>query len=78
MVVSLRPNSLCLVLYSRFGLTDIYLQGEYIAPEKIENVYVRSRLVAQAFVYGESLKSSLVAVIVPDQEVKPEHGGWRF
>lgn len=31
-------------------------QGEYIAPEKIENIYVRSEPVAQVFVHGESLQ----------------------
>ncbi|XP_074816160.1 long-chain-fatty-acid--CoA ligase 5 isoform X4 [Natator depressus] len=44
-------------------------QGEYIAPEKIENIYIRSAPVAQVFVHGESLKSSLVGVVVPNPEV---------
>ncbi|KAI9318190.1 hypothetical protein BX666DRAFT_2026598 [Dichotomocladium elegans] len=43
-------------------------QGEYIAPEKIEGVYQKHELVAQAFVYGDSKQSSLVGVIVPDQD----------
>uniref|UniRef100_A0A8C5JYP5 Long-chain-fatty-acid--CoA ligase n=1 Tax=Jaculus jaculus TaxID=51337 RepID=A0A8C5JYP5_JACJA len=46
-------------------------QGEYIAPEKIENIYQRSRLVSQIFVHGESLRSSLVGVVVPDPDVLP-------
>jgi len=44
-------------------------QGEYIAPEKIENIYIRSQYVAQIFVHGESLKSCLVAIVVPDMEI---------
>lgn len=43
-------------------------QGEYIAPEKIENVYLRANAVAQTFVYGNSLKSALVCIIVPDED----------
>ncbi|KAL4841854.1 hypothetical protein H8958_017144 [Nasalis larvatus] len=46
-------------------------QGEYIAPEKIENIYNRSRPVLQIFVHGESLRSSLVGVVVPDPDVLP-------
>lgn len=53
-------------------------QGEYIAPEKIENVYVRSKYVAQAFVYGNSLKSTLIGIVVPEETVlfewAKEHG----
>ncbi|KAI2798292.1 hypothetical protein BLOT_013411 [Blomia tropicalis] len=41
-------------------------QGEYIAPEKIENTLINSRYVMQIFVYGESLKSSLVAIVIPN------------
>ena len=43
-------------------------QGEYVAPEKIENVLSRSGLIAQCFVYGDSFQSSLVAIVVPDEE----------
>ncbi|KAF4654168.1 hypothetical protein FOL47_010106 [Perkinsus chesapeaki] len=48
-------------------------QGEYIAPDKVENTVVESPLVAQAFVYGNSFQSRLVAIIVPDLEYLLEH-----
>ncbi|NXA36308.1 ACSL5 ligase, partial [Eudromia elegans] len=47
-------------------------QGEYIAPEKIENIYIRSAPVAQVFVHGESLRSSLIGIVVPDSETLPD------
>lgn len=45
--------------------------GEYIAPEKIENIYVLHPAVMQCFVYGNSLKNSLVGVFMKDPEVYP-------
>ncbi|KAJ8022824.1 Long-chain-fatty-acid--CoA ligase 5 [Holothuria leucospilota] len=46
-------------------------QGEFIAPEKIENVYARNRYVMQNFVYGSTFKSSLVGIMVPNPEEVP-------
>ncbi|CAK8672752.1 unnamed protein product [Clavelina lepadiformis] len=43
-------------------------QGEYIAPEKIEGILLESPAVSQVFLYGESLKSAVVLVAVPDPE----------
>ncbi|GIY37294.1 long-chain-fatty-acid--CoA ligase 1 [Caerostris extrusa] len=37
--------------------------------EKIENAYIQSPYVSQVFVHGNSLKSFLVAVVIPDQDV---------
>ncbi|XP_056416031.1 long-chain-fatty-acid--CoA ligase 1 isoform X1 [Hyla sarda] len=43
-------------------------QGEYIAPEKIENIYTRSEAAVQVFVHGESLQAFLVGIVVPDPD----------
>lgn len=42
-------------------------QGEYIAPEKLENIFVLSPFIAQSMVYGDSIKSCLVAIVVVDE-----------
>ncbi|XP_072975950.1 long chain acyl-CoA synthetase 6, peroxisomal-like [Typha angustifolia] len=44
-------------------------QGEYIAPEKIENVYAKCKFISQCFIYGDSLNSSLVAIVSVEPEV---------
>ncbi|KAG6889706.1 hypothetical protein C0992_004335 [Termitomyces sp. T32_za158] len=41
-------------------------QGEYVALEKIENLYSSSPVIAQIYVHGDSLESYLLAVIIPD------------
>lgn len=47
-------------------------QGEYIAPERLENIYKHSdALISEIFVYGDGLHSFLVAIVVVDsQEAK--------
>lgn len=47
-------------------------QGEYIAPEKIENVYAKCKFIAQCFVYGDSFNSSLVAIVCVEPDVLKE------
>ena len=42
-------------------------QGEYVAPEKIENVLSDSSYIEQIFVHGDSLQNYLIAIIVPNK-----------
>lgn len=44
-------------------------QGEYIAPEKIENVYAKCKFVGQCFIYGDSFNSYLVAIVAVEPDV---------
>lgn len=43
-------------------------QGEYIAPEKIEQIMGLSPMIAQFFLYGDSLQNCNVAIVVPEEE----------
>ncbi|KAH9997491.1 hypothetical protein BJV77DRAFT_1078521 [Russula vinacea] len=58
--------------YGRFRIIDRIknimklAQGEYVALEKIEEVYARIPVAMQVFVHGNGLKSYLIGVIIPD------------
>ena len=47
-------------------------QGEYIAPEKLENVYLQSKFILQSWIYGDSLRDYIVAIFVLDPLVVKE------
>ena len=43
-------------------------QGEYISPEKIENILSGSQYVDQIFIYGDTLQNYLIAFIYPNKK----------
>ena len=43
-------------------------QGEYVAPEKVENIYLTSKYVSEVFLHGDSFKTACVGMIVPDKK----------
>ncbi|CAF2808609.1 unnamed protein product [Rotaria sp. Silwood2] len=43
-------------------------QGEYIAPEHLEDVYLHSRWISQIFIDGCSTEATVVAIVVPNEE----------
>ncbi|XP_041362806.1 long-chain-fatty-acid--CoA ligase 5-like [Gigantopelta aegis] len=43
-------------------------QGEYIAVEKIENIYMRSQFIAQCYIDGNSLQSCVMGIVTLDKE----------
>jgi long-chain acyl-CoA synthetase len=42
-------------------------QGEYVAAEKVEAIYMKDNRIEEVFLHGESTQSYCVAVIVPSQ-----------
>jgi len=60
------PNG-CLKIIDRKKNIFKLSQGEYISPEKIENIYLRSLFVAQIFVDGDSMKDSIIGIVVPEE-----------
>ncbi|MEZ0352296.1 carboxylic acid reductase [Mycobacterium sp. pR1184] len=49
-------------------------QGEFVAVTNLESIYAGAPLVRQIFVYGNSERPSLLAVIVPTPEAIAEYG----
>lgn len=42
-------------------------QGEYVAAEKVEGVYMKGDLLAEVFLHGESTETFCIAVVTPNK-----------
>ena len=42
--------------------------GEYISPQRLENLYTSSPFISQVFIYGDENKRFPVALVVPDKD----------
>src|SRR3954463_4491875 len=49
-------------------------QGEFVAVSKLEAVFGDSPLVAQVFIYGNSARPYLLAVVVPTEDAQSRYG----
>jgi len=65
-VVEVWPNG-CVRIIDRSKNIFKLAQGEYLAPEKLENIYVLTPLIGQIMIYGDSLKNCCVAIAVIDE-----------
>ncbi|EFJ51001.1 hypothetical protein VOLCADRAFT_40665, partial [Volvox carteri f. nagariensis] len=73
-IATLRPDG-SLEIVDRIKNMFKLSQGEYISPEHLEAVYGEAPVVEQIWVYGDSRKPFLVAVVVPKlREVLPLAG----
>lgn len=43
-------------------------QGEYVAAEKVENIYLKCSKLAEIFIHGESTESFVIAIVVPHRK----------
>ena len=62
------PNNKGLKIVDRVKEIFKLSQGEYIAPSKLEGLYVKCPLVAQLCIYGNSQESNILAIVVVNKE----------
>jgi len=70
-ICQLNPNGSIKIIDRKKNIFKLSF-GEYIAPEKLENIIKLCKSVSEIFIYGDSFESFLVAVIVPDMKVLKE------
>jgi len=69
-VGQLLPNGAISIIDRKKNLFKLS-QGVYLAPEKIENIYVKISYISEAFVTGDPLKSFCIGFFVADPDIFP-------
>lgn len=72
-VGALLPNGAVKIIDRKKNIYKLS-QGEYIAPEKVENVYKQHPVVSDVFLYGDSLRNYNIAIVVPNKDVLASQG----
>ncbi|PVU99345.1 hypothetical protein BB559_000799 [Furculomyces boomerangus] len=67
-IAKINPNGTISIIDRKKSIFKLS-QGEYVAPERLENVLSKQPLILQSFIYGNSRQNHIVAVIVPDPGV---------
>ena len=68
-VAELNPEKGSIRVFDRVSSIIKMSQGEFVSPDKMENTYAESFFVSQMFVYGNSFRDYLVALIHPNEDV---------
>jgi len=63
----INPNGSLSVIDKKKSMFKL-AQGEYVAGDKVEEAYKKNDLVKEMFIYGDSSKSYLVTVVIPDKD----------
>jgi len=63
----INPNGSLSVIDKKKSMFKL-AQGEYVAGDKVEEAYKKNDLIKEMFIYGDSSKSYLVTVVVPEQD----------
>lgn len=71
-IASIVPGSLALKIIDRRKNIFKLSQGEYIAPDRLEQVYKTYNGIIDIFIYGDSFKSSIIAILVMDEKIAIE------
>ena len=66
-----------LVYLDRRNIVLKLAQGEFVTVSKLEAVFGTSPLVRQIYVYGNSARAYLLAVVVPTEEALSRHDASR-